>query len=253
MSENVETFKTELYNKFFVELKKKENIDKETFYNSEFHLYDFFELDEKRDCTRCVCEVKITKIFVLKSYILDKEIIIGSECLKKMIGCTRLHAVSGILRTQRGRRGSGLGRLRAGTASAGPALCGRAGPTSSYQATLRRPSPLWLNSRPLHLSPPWLNSGRRRAPPTSHWPWVSSRAACRRAGSPARIATAVLAGVQWGGLGLAPPFADRRQHRVSWGPGDRWSRPSPVRGWLGGHSVADRQRRAAAPVPGSPD
>ena len=41
MSENVETFKTELYNKFFIELKKKENIDKETFYNSEFHLYDF--------------------------------------------------------------------------------------------------------------------------------------------------------------------------------------------------------------------
>ena len=31
MSENVETFKTELYNKFFIELKKKENLDKETF------------------------------------------------------------------------------------------------------------------------------------------------------------------------------------------------------------------------------
>ncbi len=28
MSENVETFKTELYNKFFLELNKKENIDK---------------------------------------------------------------------------------------------------------------------------------------------------------------------------------------------------------------------------------
>ena len=47
MSENVETFKTELYNKFFIELKKKENIDKEKFYNSEFYLYDFYELDEK--------------------------------------------------------------------------------------------------------------------------------------------------------------------------------------------------------------
>lgn len=81
MSENVETFKTELYNKFFIELKKKENIDKETFYNSEFHLYDFYELDEKRDCTRCVCDVKITNVYVLRSDILDKEIIIGSECL----------------------------------------------------------------------------------------------------------------------------------------------------------------------------
>jgi hypothetical protein len=80
-----ETFKSELYNKFFLELKKNENIDKETFYNSEFHFYDFFELDEKRDCTRCVCDVKITKAYVLKSYILDKEILIGSECLKNFI------------------------------------------------------------------------------------------------------------------------------------------------------------------------
>jgi hypothetical protein len=36
-----------------------------------------------------------------------------------LIGCTRLRAVSGILRTQRGRRGSGLRRLRADTAYAG--------------------------------------------------------------------------------------------------------------------------------------
>ena len=85
MSENVETFKTELYNKFFIELKKKENIDKETFYNSEFHLYDFYELDEKRDCTRCVCDVKITNVYVLRSDILDKEINIGSECLNNFI------------------------------------------------------------------------------------------------------------------------------------------------------------------------
>jgi hypothetical protein len=64
-----------------------------------------------------------------------------------MIGCMRLRAISGILRTQRGRRGSGLGRLRAGTAFTGPALRGWSGPTSSYQVTLRRPSPLWPNSR----------------------------------------------------------------------------------------------------------
>jgi hypothetical protein len=80
------------------------------------------------------------------------------------------------------------------------------------------------------FSPLWLNSGRRRATPTSHWSWVTSRAARRGAGSPARIATVVLAGVQWGGLGLAPPDADRRQHRVSRGPGDSRSRPSHVRG-----------------------
>jgi hypothetical protein len=36
--------------------------------------------------------------------------------------------------------------------------------------------------------------------------------------------------VGWAGLGPTPPDADRRQHRVSRGPGDRWSRPSLVRG-----------------------
>ena len=97
-------------------------------------------------------------------------------------------------------------------------------------SSLRRPSPLWLNSSLRCLFPLWLNSGRRRAPPTSHWSWVSSRAAYRRARSSARIATVVLAGVQWGGLGLASPDADRRQHRVSRGPGDTRSRPSHVRG-----------------------
>jgi hypothetical protein len=101
-------------------------------------------------------------------------------------------------------------------------------------------------------SPTPLSPGRRRAVPTSHWPWVSSRAACRRAGSPARIATVVYIGVQWGGLGLARPEADSRQHRVPRGPGDRRSRPSLVREQLGRYRVADRQRRAAAPVSGTP-
>ena len=107
---------------------------------------------------------------------------------------------------------------------------------------LRRPGPVRPAGPPSPPSHPlapvaqaclsllWLNSGRRRASPTSHWSWVSSRAACRRAGSPARITTVVLAGVQWGWLGLALPEADRRQHHVSRGPGDRWSQPSPVRG-----------------------
>ncbi len=126
-------------------------------------------------------------------------------------------------------------------------------------STLRRVaclSPLWLNSGRRRAVPtshwPWVSSraarrrtatgwiadsavyplspGRRRAVPTSHLPWVSSRAAGRRARSPARIATVVYIGVQWGGLGLALPEADRRPHRVSRGPGDRWSRPSPLRG-----------------------
>ncbi len=97
-------------------------------------------------------------------------------------------------------------------------------------SSLRRPSPLWIIYSPRCISPLWLNSGRRRAPPTSHWSWVSSRAAGRGAGSPARIATVVLTGVQWGGLGLALPGADRRLHRASRGPGDARSRPSHVRG-----------------------
>ncbi len=94
-------------------------------------------------------------------------------------------------------------------------------------------------------------AGVGQCPLAAHWQWVSSRVACRRAGSPARIATVVYIGVQWGGLGLARPGADRRQHRVPWGPGDRWSRPSLVREQLGRLRVADRQRRAAAPVSGT--
>ena len=144
-----------------------------------------------------------------------------------MIGCTILRAVSGILRTHRGRRGSGLGRQLAVATCAGLVRRYRAG----YPLPLvfaASPSPLWLNS-----SPVWLNSsllapvaqlfaraarllspGRRRAVLTSHWPWVSSRAARRRAGSQARIATAVYVGVQWGEPGLARLRVDRRQRRL---------------------------------------
>ena len=78
-----------------------------------------------------------------------------------LIGCTRLRAVSGILRTQRGRRGSRGAGLHAGTGSAGPGRRGRPGPISTDLAS--RPcgssltlapvaqvsrSPLWLNPRP---------------------------------------------------------------------------------------------------------
>jgi hypothetical protein len=52
MSEKQEIFKNQLYEKFFIELKKKYDIDKETFYNSEFYLNDFYELDERIDTTK---------------------------------------------------------------------------------------------------------------------------------------------------------------------------------------------------------
>ena len=111
-----------------------------------------------------------------------------------LIGCTRLRAVSGILRTQRGRRGSGGAGQLAGTASAGPGQCGRPGP----------PSPSSHSLAPVaqaRLSPLWLISGRHWASPTCHRPLVSSRAAYRRARSPARIATVVLAGCSGAGSG----------------------------------------------------
>jgi len=78
-----------------------------------------------------------------------------------LIGCTRLRAVSGILRTQRGRRGSRGAGQHAGTGSAGPGRHGRPGPISTDLAS--RPcgsslslapvaqvsrSLLWINPRP---------------------------------------------------------------------------------------------------------
>ncbi len=41
----METFKNEVYNKFLIELKKT---DKETFYSSNFHLFDYYELKEEK-------------------------------------------------------------------------------------------------------------------------------------------------------------------------------------------------------------
>ncbi len=60
---------------------------------------------------------------------------------------------------------------------------------------------LWLTSSPMWLAS--LSPGRRRALPTSHWPWVSSRAAYRRAGSPPLPSTSACSGATsgWHGCG----------------------------------------------------
>jgi hypothetical protein len=109
-----------------------------------------------------------------------------------LIGCTRLRAVSGILRTQRGRRGSGGAGLHAGCGPAGPGRRGRPGPhlhrprlspcgsspTLAPVAQVSR-SPLWIKTyaRPrgssLTLAPVallWPASGcgpGQPSPPTS--------------------------------------------------------------------------------------
>ncbi len=86
-----------------------------------------------------------------------------------LIGCTILRAVSGSLRTQRGRRGSGLGRQSAGATWIGPARRGWAGRYHLRPLRLLYLPP-WLNSRPrgstlapvAQLSPPWLNTASSR-------------------------------------------------------------------------------------------
>ena len=113
---------------------------------------------------------------------------------------------------------------RAGQARMGWTLPPQA-PAAPQLAPVAHLSPPWLNSRPrgstlapvahhrlsslpwLSSPPLWLNSltsGRRRRLATSHWPWAYSLG-CSRACQikPDRIATVVVIGVQWGGLGLA--------------------------------------------------
>ncbi len=129
----------------------------------------------------------------------------------KLIGCTILRAVSGILRTQRGRRGSGPGRQLPGALRLfySPSrlnyrpVAGLSAPVALLSPVAHHclSSPPWLSSSPL-----WLNSlspGRRRRLATSHLPWAYSLG-CSRACQikPDRIATVVVIGVQWGGLGL---------------------------------------------------
>jgi hypothetical protein len=170
-----------------------------------------------------------------------------------MIGCTILRAISGILRTHRGRpqrRRGGLGRQLAVATCAGPVRRSRAGYRLLWPWQLHS-SPVWLTSSPVWLAS--LSPGRRRAVPTSHWPWVSSRAARRRAGSPGpyrhcrlcqRAVGLALAGTVAGGSPTAP--CTLRIWR-------QWRRPWLVRVQLGRHCVADRQRRAASLVSGIPD
>ncbi len=128
-----------------------------------------------------------------------------------MIGCTILRAVSGILRTQRGRRGSGPGKQLAGATCAGPVRRSWPGAGRHHPWPLRLLSspPQRINSRPRHggstlalvahhclSSPPWLSSSplqlnslspgrRRRIIATSHWLWAYSLGcspACQIAG-----------------------------------------------------------------------
>ena len=103
--------------------------------------------------------------------------------------------------------------MRARARAAGPVPISTDLATRLVAQVLR--SPLWLKSparpcgsRPtlapvaqVSRSPLWLYSGRRRAVPNCHWSWVSSRAACWCAGSPARIATVVLVGCSGAGSG----------------------------------------------------
>ena len=194
----------------------------------------------------------------------------------KLIGCTRLRAVSGILRTQRGRRGSGLGRLRAGTAYAGLAMRSRSRPPSTT-LQLPRLHPCGFASRPCGstlrrvacLSPLWLNSSRRRAVPTSHWPWVSSRAARRRTatgwiadtGPTVPCTLSHLAGVGQCPLAIGhgclvgllvgvPPRVGSPTAPCTLRVWRQWCRPLLVRVQLGRHRVTDRHCRAASPVSG---
>ena len=179
-----------------------------------------------------------------------------------MIGCTILRAVSGILRTQRGRRGSGPGRQLAGALRlfySPSRLNSRPVARLSAPVALLSPvahhclsSPPWLSSSPL-----WLNSlspGRRRRLATSHWPWAYSLGcspACQI--KPDRIATVVVIGVQWGGLGLARFAGGLPTRRDLGGSGASGTGLcSCVFSWAVA-GVADRQRHAASPVSGIPD
>jgi len=126
-----------------------------------------------------------------------------------LIGCTRLRAVSGILRTQRGRRGSRGAGQHAGTGSAGPGRHGRPGPISTDLAS--RPCGSSLSLAPVaqvSRSLLWINP----RPCGSTLAGVGCVLVCRIAG-PYRHCRPRWA--QWGGLGPGLPYVDRRLHRLS--------------------------------------
>jgi hypothetical protein len=151
----------------------------------------------------------------LMSSIYDHILLCLSSSIEMtLIGCTILRAVSGMLRTHCGRRGSVLGRLPTGANA--PGRSGPAGPDTSPSAFAPGLCGFSLGLCGFTLCPCGLplSSGRRRALLTSHWPWVVCRAARRRGGSPARIATVVFAGVQRGGLRLVRLRVDRRHRRI---------------------------------------
>ena len=111
-------------------------------------------------------------------------------------GCTRLRAVSGILRTQRGRRGSG-GVGSSLRAPPPPARASAAGRSPSPQPSQQPPRPCGSSTPLAPVAHLWPAPGVAHC----HRPLVSSRAAYRRARSPARIATVVLAGCSGAGSG----------------------------------------------------
>ncbi len=121
----------------------------------------------------------------------------------RVIGCTILRAVSGILRTQRGRSGSGPRRHPANSPRPRGLSLRPCGSTSCHLL-----SPLWLSSPPLWLNS--LSSGRRRQSATSHGPWevCLGRPLPRQIKPGPSVAAAALgaqreAGLGWQGLRVA--------------------------------------------------
>ncbi len=143
--------------------------------------------------------------------------------VKVLIGCTILRAVSGILRTQRGRRGSGPRETS----------CNR--PAAHLLAPVARPSPPWLKHRPCgsflapvaRLPPMWLYTASSRpcgsalrscgstlsylaGVASSHGPWAVclGRTLPRQIKPGPSVAAAVIgvqreAGLGWQGLRVA--------------------------------------------------
>jgi hypothetical protein len=149
-----------------------------------------------------------------------------------MIGCTTLLAVSGILRTLPGRRGSGPGPLgRAGLRPYHAISSTRADATS---ATAPGPGQAWAGRVVASATSPgplcgWggahcaLSPGRRRALPISQWSWVS---AGLPVGAPDRRHASPLMSPQGAAVGRGPGWRDRGWIAISTvqGAAGLWSR-----------------------------